>query len=490
VVLLFTRSRSGLFGFAVSDILLWILIFVFSRKNKQLLPMVAIFHVILAIIVFFNGSNVAQIDKYFSLEGMKNAFANRKTTPTPPPPGYSPPVLEAGGTESGTIRKYVWQGAVNAWKSSTKALLIGTGTETFAFAFYKFRPAGHNLTSEWDFLYNKAHNEYLNYLATTGSFGLLSYLLFLGTFIVWFVKTSLFSKKEDPAIPHEQRVTQYGLFAGWVSILVTNFFGFSVVIIQIFLFLFPAVLIALRSSLNGVQTYTKKIKASFPTTPLIVGVVMLMMLLLSSVAALWYADTLYASSYRMARSGQYAQAKLSIEKAIFLNPTEPLYHDEISTTLAAIAVASFEQQNATVASEFAKRSLLEIDPAIRTSPQNVNFWKTRTKLYYSFSSLDPKFNEAAIGALEKAAELSPNDAKVYYNLAILYGRQGQNDKSIELLKKSIALKPNYHDAYYALYVFYTEIKEPDLGRQVLEEYMQKIDPNDQNFAEILGKTKP
>ena len=57
-----------------------------------------------------------------------------------------------------------------------KAYLIGTGTETFAFAFYRYRPAGHNLTAN-GILYNKAHNEYLNYLATTGLFGLASYLL-------------------------------------------------------------------------------------------------------------------------------------------------------------------------------------------------------------------------------------------------------------------------------------------------------------------------
>ena len=101
------------------------------------------------------------------------------------------PALEVGGTESGEIRKYVWQGAFNAWKSTPKTMLIGTGTETFAFAFYQFRPVGHNLTSEWDFLYNKAHNEYLNYLATTGIFGLGSYLLFIGSFIVWFIKTQI-----------------------------------------------------------------------------------------------------------------------------------------------------------------------------------------------------------------------------------------------------------------------------------------------------------
>ena len=85
-----------------------------------------------------------------------------------------------GGTDSGQIRLYVWQGALDIWKAYP---LFGTGVETFAFAYYQFRPAEHNLTSEWDYLYNKAHNEYLNYLATTGALGLGSYLLFIGVFI-------------------------------------------------------------------------------------------------------------------------------------------------------------------------------------------------------------------------------------------------------------------------------------------------------------------
>jgi len=83
---------------------------------------------------------------------------------------------QAGGTESGEIRKLVWKGAINIWKDYP---LTGSGPETFALLFPKYKPPEHNLTSEWDFVYNKAHNEYLNYLATTGLLGTLFYLILI-----------------------------------------------------------------------------------------------------------------------------------------------------------------------------------------------------------------------------------------------------------------------------------------------------------------------
>ena len=67
------------------------------------------------------------------------------------------PVLESGGTESGVIRKFVWLGAIEVFKHYP---ILGTGPETFAFSFPMYKPVGHNLTSEWDFIYNKAHNEF------------------------------------------------------------------------------------------------------------------------------------------------------------------------------------------------------------------------------------------------------------------------------------------------------------------------------------------
>jgi putative inorganic carbon (hco3(-)) transporter len=479
-VLLCTRSRSGLLAFAVVDILVCVALILQTKLKKSVYIPLAFIHIVLALIIFFNGTYIGQIDTFFTLQGLK-ALVVKQTTKSQPvtAPAYAGPALETGGTESGTIRKYVWEAAVSAWKSSPKNIMIGTGTETFAFTFYRFRPQGHNMTSEWDFLYNKAHNEYLNYLATTGIFGLGSYIALLLTFIIWFIKTQI-SKGFKPL--------NAAIFAGWISILITNFFGFSVVLIQLLLFLFPALILTTYQEEKS-PSYKISLPFSMPATgvswaALIAGIILLIVL-----ATQWYADTLFATSYRLARSGQYANAEILIEKATMLSPGEPIYKDEMSTTLISLAIGAFGEQNATVGGELANRAIAKNSEAINISPQNVNFWKTQTKIYYSLSTYDPKLNEAAIQALERAQILSPNDPKIYYNLAILYGRQSENDKAVALLEKARVLKPDYRDVYYALYIFYSEMKNPAKAIAAVQDYLTTVDPKDAQFLEILQKVK-
>ncbi len=481
LVILFTRSRSGLLGFAVADGLFGLLLFLKSRTRFFYISLTA-FHFALLVIVLVNGTHIDAIDKW-----IMHAPSSVVATP-------SGTLLETGGTESGTIRKYVWEAAITAWQNTTKTKLIGTGTETFAFAFYQFRPKEHNLTSEWDFLYNKAHHEYLNYLATTGVFVLGSYLLFIGVFIVWFIRvhSSLFTvhgKAKNIALSSlaensELFTINSALFAGWASILVTNFFGFSVVITNIFLFLLPAIVIS--STIEQSNNVTIRIPASWKG--LSQGTISaLCVIILVILGRDWYADSLYASGYRESHAGQYAAANRDLSQAISLHSTEPTYHDEASSVLASLALAAAESKESTIAAELMKKSLLESDIAISSAPRNVNFWKTRTKVFYSLSSFDPQFNQSAIDALEKARALSPTDPKITYNLAILRGRQAENNAAISLLKETIDLKPNYRDAYWALSLFYTEIKQPDLSRRILEDYLTNVDPTDKEFLQKVGK---
>ncbi|MCX6791821.1 MAG: O-antigen ligase family protein, partial [Candidatus Gottesmanbacteria bacterium] len=498
LVLLFTRSRSGLLGFAVADVLFWAFLYLSAKEKKKIIiPLVAI-HALFAIIVFFNGVYVDQIDHWVTLTAWKNRITHvaapaPKTEITP-----SDTLLESGGTESGTIRKYVWQAAVIAWRANTKNMLVGTGTETFAFAFYQYRPQGHNVTSEWDFLYNKAHNEYLNYLATTGLFGLGTYLLLIGSFIFWYVKflisnfqfsikISNFKFQIGKTSEHDGNllIISAALFSGWLSILVTNFFGFSVVIMQLFLFLFPAFILALtaRTSYRTISLAALKKQETIIRWIVAAATVAAIVMLYRY----WQADTLYSTGYRLARANQFAQAEGFDTKAIARNPGEPMYHDELATTLGSLSLAAIDAKNATLAASLAKQSLAESDTALRTSPNNVNFWKTRTKLYYTFSTFDPQLNQAAIQALEMAQTLSPNDPKILYNLAILYGRGGDNTKAVQLLIKAKALKPDYRDAYFGLYVFYTEMKEPDAARAELQYYLDHVDPNDKDFQSRLAQ---
>src|SRR5690606_10005656 len=66
--------------------------------------------------------------------------------------------LEGGDFDSSTgqMRLLVWQGSL---KLIEQRPWLGSGPETFAYSFLSQRPAAMNLTTEWNFLYNKAHNE-------------------------------------------------------------------------------------------------------------------------------------------------------------------------------------------------------------------------------------------------------------------------------------------------------------------------------------------
>src|SRR3989339_981087 len=143
--------------------------------------------------------------------------------------------IRVGGSDSMDIRKVVWQGAIELGQ---RYPLFGPGVETFAYTYYWVRPAAHNLLSEWDFLYNKAHNEYLNFLATTGFFGLLTYLLLIFSIIrviarsnaTWLSWIPLAGKSHSTNdLKTENRELKTPLLLGSLSILITNYFGFSVV---------------------------------------------------------------------------------------------------------------------------------------------------------------------------------------------------------------------------------------------------------------------
>lgn len=136
--------------------------------------------------------------------------------------------------DTASIRLIVWQGTLELIKNN---LILGTGPETFAYSFLKYRPKQLNNTSEWDFLYNKAHNELLNITACTGLLGLSIYIIAIVTFANYCVK-------------RRKSSTVSMFFAGWFGCVVSLFFGFSTVSVSLLLWVIPALVLAYE--------YTKK----------------------------------------------------------------------------------------------------------------------------------------------------------------------------------------------------------------------------------------
>jgi len=462
--LLYTKSRSGILGFGVAYLVFWAGISFLNKKRikKIIKPFVIITAFIFVITLIAGTPWTPQLKTFFIKNPPVETEINQENQ------------IPTGGTESGEIRRIVWKGALNLWKNHP---LFGTGVETFAYSYYWYRPREHNDVSEWDFLYNKAHNEYLNFAATTGTVGLLGYLTLIVTFLIWSLKEIIKKKRKE--------TLNIALLAGFTSILVTNFFGFSITVVALLFFLLPALSLVILSRKENDEE--KKVANLSSTQYLgIVTILILFLILISSVIRYWYADNRFAIAERLNKSDHTTQSLEELEKAINIRPNEPLYQDQLSTLTANLAVQAFNEEQSTLSSQLVNTAIEASNKALMISPYNINFWKNRTKVFYKLSEINEDYNNQAITALLQAAKLSPTDAKVQYNIAILYSKFGQEETALKTLEETIRLKPNYDQARYALALFYERKNEIEKAKEQLKYILEKINPN---YEEAIEKLK-
>lgn len=392
---------------------------------------------------------------------LTGAFRLIKQSAPPPRPGISLGTqtgtqLETGGTESGKIRLIVWQGALEIFKHYP---LFGSGVETFAYSYYNFRPAPHNLVSEWDFLYNKAHNEYLNYLATTGIVGFGTYLAIIITFIVWSLKIVMGKKN---LITHNSLLIT-SLQASYLSYLIQSFFLFSVVTTALFFYLFPALAFLASDSTKSFQLPKKLLTSHLPVLqagfslltfiyrrPLYtlltrIFLILLAVFLLSILGKFWMADTLFKSGSDYSEAGNPGQAYNYLTAATRLNSQEPLYLSELGFAAASASVA-LASDDATTSAQLKDEAIEQTEKSLQISPKNISLLRTAIRTYYQLSILDPRFEDKTLKIIDQSIQLAPTDAKLYYNKGLVLLGFGKKREALEALKKAVELKPNYEDA--------------------------------------------
>jgi len=505
ITLLFTKSRSGILGFTISFFLFWpLLMFFYRRSLKTILPNFFLVTCPLLLVTFLVGTPWTP-----KLKDIINKPTTNNLQPTTP----SSPALEVGGTESGKIRQIVWKGAIDIWKHYP---ILGSGVETFAFSYYNFRSAEHNLVSEWDFLYNKAHNEYLNFAATTGSIGLLAYLFLIGAGILQIGKglrtthhevkggnlTSenlLLTNGVGQALltqplrgqalltqPLRGQALLISFLAGFTSILVTNFFGFSVVVVALQFFLYPAFAstLAEQGAKDKVQS-NQIIRLTNQQIFLSLFVLCAMLFALSRIAAYWYADYLYAQGKLNNDAKNYVAGREFLNKAIKLSSKEAIFWNELSKSTSFIALMAATQKETELAQKLAGSAVTESGIAVSLSPANVNLKRDRASVLINLSSLNENYIFLGRDSLLEATKLAPTEAKLIYNLALAQLRTGDYGKAIATMETAVSLKPNYRNARYTLSLMYIDTGEKEKAKTELEYILTHIAPDDSDAKKEL-----
>ncbi len=445
----FTYSRGGTLGLIAGGIVLLALLLKHNVRKPLLL---AIGGLLIVNILFGSAFTRFQLTKFLPKESTPQT-----NTKTQAPSGTTQ--LENGGTESGQIRLIVWRGA---WETFKHYPLFGSGVETFAYSYYQFRPQEHNLVSEWDFLYNKAHNEYLNYLSTTGIVGFVSYGAIFFTFIFAVIKRRQLSS------------LSICLLAGYIFYLVQNIFSFSTVSVAVLFYLIPAIWFILQDQATEINLKLPTKHSAISSASYVV-IIALGLYFLSKIYLLWISDQFFALGQKYSEAGDIASAYENLTTAHAYNPNEPYYKSELGYVASSITSATFKQI-----------ALSETDQVLSQNPNNVSYFRTAILTYYQLAAHDPSFNQKTLDTIDRAISLAPTDAKLTYNKAIILGQMEKNDEAIEMLNKTVALRPNYREAYLALGLFYHDKKDLTKAKVNMQQVLKLI-PGDAEASKYLSE---
>ena len=477
LTLIYTKSRSGFLGLLAAEFSFWIFLYILSQRKikalkKTLFYSFSVFHITYIFLILIAGSpwtpNIREI-------AGNSQITERQID-------FEIPALEIGGSKSSEIRKIVWKGAVDIWKNYP---VLGTGPETFAYAYYQFRPQEHNLVSEWDFLYNKAHNEYLNILSTSGALGILAYFTFILFVFVQMTNDNgknLFKDKNPPLSPYF--AINLSLLAGIISILVSNFFGFSVVPVALQFFLYPAFAVCL--SLDKENQEEENTLNNF--RKVLVSIILIFSVwMLFVIGRYWYADYLFSVGRAHNNAGNLAQAQEYLNKAVAVSSKEAAFWEELSKLNSNIALSLFENDENELSEEYLLTSIKQAENSIYLSPNNVNIKRSAANVYLKLSIINPNLILNAQKLLYDAIQLAPTDAKLHYNLALIYARTGNSEKAKEILSETIEMKDNYRNARLALALILKEENKLEEAKYQLEYILKNIDPNDKLSEQELEK---
>ncbi len=399
LALIFTRSLSGTVGLFTSVFTFLILIGTkLIRKNLKILSVAAV--IFLIILALFYPTIKSKVSDCFNRTPKPNA-----------------------GTSSCQIRLITWEGGLKAFRARP---LLGFGPETFVYSYYQFRPAAHNLTTEWNFYYNKAHNEFLNYLTNTGVLGLGTYLAFLGVSLFELFKIS--KDKSATGIWAKAAIASLVGYQATISV------GFSIVVTQLFMFLqIAAILVMAKSPLKTINLklagLTKKVSVAL--------VAAIGLWLIISVLRLYFADILINRARSLGRLNAY-------DSAISVMPAQnPFYFADYSYVLAVYATS---QKDAKLTDILTNNAISFGTKALDISPNNLLVLRKVKTAYDELGTQNPLYKIKDLELAQKETVLAPTDPTSFLDLAKAQLDLGKQEDAINSLEMSIKLKPDYADA--------------------------------------------
>jgi len=428
--LILTNSRSGAIGIGIS-LLLFLILIGKQTLSKNLKYFLAIFALFILITLLFGTSPTSRISQSLA----------KKESPQPNLNSQQPSSLP---TESSQIRLIVWRGAFLIFK---RWPILGSGPETFVSSYYLVRPEMHNQTTEWEFFYNKAHNEFLNYLANTGIFGTISFVVFITITAAAIYKIS---RQEDTQVACYAK----GVLSAFIGYLITIFFGFSVVATQAAMFIAISSVFLLVKNPKEFSIKLDLVKGKIKSTAILAST-LVSLIILSFVARLYIGDVFEKRAENF-QAESPTRKLLAYHNAIIAFPIKnPYLMADFSTSLGIASTNAQDKKDAIALSQKADENAQD---SLNTSPKNYLIAQKVARTYILIAENDKNYQEKARVLGKRLIELAPTYPPAYLTAAKIQIVLNNKQDAMTLLYKALELKDDYADAKELL----EQLKNPSI----------------------------
>lgn len=397
----------------------------------------------------------------------------------------------------------------DSWKISVSAFrdapFWGTGPGSYQADFTAYKPIGLNSTQQWNVRFDRAFNEYLEFLATMGAPGLIALLLLSALFISAAFKslTSSDSLLRSVAVSGILFFILLALHPSTIPL-----WAIGMLIIAMFMALSHQHNEQLQLGITAVKDLENQLRLRFDILPVVFALIIVGGLVYSSfqVGNIFIADYHHRQAVNAIASGNGLAAYNELVVAEKYNPKADLYRLQLAQTNFALANAIAVAKGPTESSPGG--SLTDEDKAnIRTllsqainegraatilNPNSAANWEILGSLYRQIAGVAENALAFSLDAYGRAIQRDPLNPVLRLNAGGVYYSAKNYDMAIRFFTDAINLKPDYANAYYNLAYTYRDKGELVSAVAVAERAVSLIDvksPDYQTASGLLAELK-
>lgn len=391
-----------------------------------------------------------------------------------------------------------WKVSASAFRDST---FWGTGPSSYLFNFATYKPAEFNGQNYWNFSFGTAYNEFLQILGTLGLFGFLS-LVALSLVVL---KNGWKNLAVDTSSKDANDVVLSALAAsGLIIIVLLAIHATTIVSTVVSLMMLAALMASQKSIREKVTEFSIGLKATtsgnnqFDLFPVIVFIVFLVAAVPVGVAG--YKAVAADYFHRLALSQANKNGTLTyqyLQKAETLNPLIDLYRVDMAQTNFALANAialqkgpskdnpkgSLSDQDKQTIQTLLSQSINEGKAAVTLNPRSSRNWEVLASIYRNITGVAQNALAFSLDAYGRAIQRDPLNPALRVNVGGIYYSVKNYDLAIRFFSDAANLKPDYALAYFNLAIALRDkgdFQNAALVAQQVVSLLQK-DPSTQDY---------